>query len=92
MLGIRPKQLIQPEYHDYLDKYQDRVCMIHECAMYVDRYDITDIQIRTDAILLRQLQEEEKEQFLKQNNQIEYDIPPKYHIGRYQIKAEYQDE
>ena len=60
--------------------------------MYVDQNDLTEKQIRTDTLLLRQLQEEEREQFLKQNNQEVYDIPPKYHIGRCQIKTESKDK
>ena len=68
MIGIRPKQLIEPEYHDYPENEQDRIQMRHGHAMYVNQYDLIQKQIRADAILLRQLQEEEREQFLKQSS------------------------
>ena len=55
--------MVETEYHDYPDKNQDRIQMRHECAMYVDLCDVTEKQIRADAILLTQLQEEEREQF-----------------------------
>ena len=35
-VGIIPKQLIEAEYHVYLENYQDREQVIHEHAMYVD--------------------------------------------------------
>ena len=60
--------------------------------MYVNQFDLTEKQIRVDTILSKQLQGKEKEHILKQSNQIEYDIPPKYHIGWHQIKPECQDE
>ena len=53
MVGVEPKQLIEPEYHDYLNSNQDRVQTIHEHAMYDDRYDLTEKQLRVDTILLR---------------------------------------
>ena len=43
-------------------------------------------QIREDALLSRQLQDEERRQILKQNNQVEYDEPPEYQICSYQVK------
>ena len=50
--------------------------MALENAMHVNQYDLTEKQIRAGVILLRQLQEEEKEHFLKQEiDQKEYDIP-----------------
>ena len=42
MVGIRPKQLIEPEYHDYLENDQDREQTIHENIMYSDQYDLTE--------------------------------------------------
>ena len=49
-------------------------------------------QIRGDALLLRQLQDKEREQILKQNHQVEYDELPKYHIDMYQVKMESRDK
>ena len=80
--GIRPKQLVEPEYHGYPDNDKDRVQTIQECAMYIDQYNLTEKQIRADVILSRQLQEEEREQYLKLSSQVEYDMPPEYHIGK----------
>ena len=67
MVGIIPKQLVEPVYHVYSDNDQKRVHMVQKHAMYIDQYDITEKHIRGDVILLRQLQEEEREQFLKPN-------------------------
>ena len=66
--------------------------MIHGHAIYAEQNDLIKKQIRADALLLRKLRDEEKEQFLKQNNQVEYDIPPEFHIGRYHIKTEIKDK
>ena len=65
---------------------------IHEHAMYAEQNDFMEKQIRTDALLLRQLQYEEIEQYLKENNQVEYDVPPEYHICRYHVKTESKDK
>ena len=46
MVGIRPKQLIETEYHVYLENEQDREKMI--LAMYADQYDLTKKQIKAD--------------------------------------------
>ena len=39
MVSIGPKQLIEPEYHDYPENDQDRIQIRHEHAMYVNQYD-----------------------------------------------------
>ena len=49
-------------------------------------------QIRTNALLSRQLQEEERCQVLKQNYQIECDDPFNYHIDTCQVKLENNHE
>ena len=38
------------------------------------------------CLLSRQLQDKARERFLEQNILAEYDVPPKYYIGRYKIK------
>ena len=43
-------------------------------------------------MLTRQLQEEERDQALKQNKQVEYDVPSVHHIDRLQVKVESKDE
>ena len=92
MVGIRSKQLTEWENHNYLENDQYREQKVHGHDMYADQNDLTRKQIWGDPLLLRQLQEEEREHFLKQNNQAEYDVLPKYHIGRYQIKTGSKDE
>ena len=41
MVGIRLKQLIEQEYHDYLENDQNREQTTHEHARYVNQYDLT---------------------------------------------------
>ena len=53
MVGVRPKQLTEPEYHDYLENDQYREQMIHEHIMHADQIYLTEKQIRADAILSR---------------------------------------
>ena len=92
MAGIILKQLIEPEYHDYLDNDHYREQMIYEHTMYAEQNDLIEKQIRADTLLSSWLQDEERKQFLKQNNQVECDVPPEYHIGRYHIKTERKDK
>ena len=75
MTNIQPKQLTEPEYHNYPenDHYIDQIICEHD--MYVKQNDLAEKQLRADALLSRQLQDEER----KQNNQAEYDEPPEYH-------------
>ena len=82
MIGIRPKQLIEPEYYNYPanDHYGEQIICEHD--MYVEQNDLIKKQIRAHALLSRQFQDEEREQHLKQNNKVEYDKPPEYHIDR----------
>ena len=90
--GIKPKMLIGPEYHDYpeYDHYGEQ--MIHEHAIYADENELIKKQIRADALLSRSLQQEERDQALKQNKQVEYDVPSVHHIDILQIKMESNDE
>ena len=39
MTGIRPKQLIEPEYHDYPENDHFGERMIHEHAIYTEQND-----------------------------------------------------
>ena len=65
---------------------------MHDYVTYTKQNDLIEKQIRADASLSRQLQEEEKGQVLKWNNHVEYDDPSKYHIDRFQAKLENNDE
>ena len=65
MVGSRPKQLIEPEYRDYLENDHYREWIVHEHAMYAEQNDLIEKQIRADNSLLRWLQDKEGEQYLK---------------------------
>ena len=49
---------------------------------------MTERQIRTDALLSGQLQEEERSHAIKCNYQIEHNGPFPYHVDRCQVKLE----
>ena len=51
MAGIRPKQLIEPEYYDYLENDNYSEWMIHDNAMYTEQNDLIKKQIRADVLL-----------------------------------------
>ena len=89
LTGIKPKQLIEPEYPEY---YHHREQMIHEHATYPEQNDLIKKQIRADALLSRQLQEEERDHTLKENKLIDYDVPSVHHIGRLWVKRESNDK
>ena len=40
VLHIRPKQLMEPEYHEYLKHDQYREQMMHEHTMHVEQNDL----------------------------------------------------
>ena len=61
--GLRPKQFI--DQHDYHEMEQGKVQVIFENDMYIDLYSTVERQTRTDAILSRQIYEEEWNQFEK---------------------------
>ena len=52
--------------------------MIQEEAMHSEQNNL--IKKKTSDLLSRQFQQEEREQVLKQNNQVEYDVPSVHHI------------
>ena len=58
LTGIRPKKLIRSDFHNYPedDKYPE--CIIKEHDIQTEQHDTIERQIRTDALLLRQLQKE----------------------------------
>ena len=89
--GIKPKQLIGPEYHDYPENDCYREQMIHEHAINPEQNNLIEKQISADALLSRQLQEEERNQALNQNKQLKYDVPSVHHIDRLQVKMESND-
>ena len=66
--------------------------MIHEHAIYPEPNESFEKQIRTDALLTRQLRGEERDQALKQSKQVEYDVPFMHHVERLQVKMESNEE
>ena len=67
LAGIKPKQLIRAEYHDYQEHDQCTEHMIQEHDIQTEQNDLIERHIRTDTLLSRQLQEEERGQVIKQN-------------------------
>ena len=59
LTGIKWKQLIGPECHDYSEYDQYTEYMTKEQDIHTEQNDLAEEQIRTDALLARQLQEEE---------------------------------
>ena len=59
-----------PDYHNYpkYDHYIEH--MIHKHAIYQEPNDLIKNQMRADALLSRQLQEEERETMLKKPSNI----------------------
>ena len=51
--GIQPRQSVEQDYQDYLDKDQGRVQMKYEDDMYVELYPTIEQKIRVDALLSR---------------------------------------
>ena len=93
MVGIRPKELIEPDYHDYLKNDHYREWMTHEHAMYVEQNDlILKKANKSKCLVIRAAPRWRQGTFLKPNNQVEYDVSSKYDIGRYQIKTESKDK
>ena len=88
LTGIRPQKVIKSDYHNYQEDEQYPECIIQEHDMQSEQDDTAERQIRTDTILSRKLQEEEKNQAIKSNCQTEYDDPLLYCIDRGQVKLE----
>ena len=88
LTGIRSKKLIKSDYCNYLqdDQYPKYIRQKHDTQ--TEQHDTIERQIRTDTLLSRQLQEEERNQAIKSNYQTEYDDPLPYHIDRGQVKLE----
>ena len=63
--------------YDYSEYDQYTECMTQEHDIGTEQSDLIDKQIRTDALLLRQLQQEERSHVLNQNYQVEHDDPSK---------------
>ena len=66
--GIRPKWRFDSQ--DYYDREQARIQVNHENDMCIDPYPTIEQQVQADAILFRQLHEEECAQFRRQMSQL----------------------
>ena len=66
--------------------------MIHDHAICPEQNDLIKKWIRADGLLSRQIYEKERDQALKQNKQVEYDVPSVHHIDISQVKIESNDE
>ena len=60
--------------------------------MQTEKHDMIERQIRTDALLSRQLQEEERNQAIKSNCQSEYHDPLLHYVNKGQVKLEDNDK
>ena len=85
VVGIRPKQIV--EQHDYHGKKQSKVQGAYDHNRYICSYSLIEQQIRADAMLLRQLYEDEKRQFEEPLKQVENKRSNEYHLNqmRHQI-------
>ena len=78
-VGIRPKQFV--EQHDYHIVEQGKVQDTHDNNRYIGLYSTTAQQIWADAMLSRQIYEEEQKQFEKQMKQVENKRSSDYHFN-----------
>ena len=62
--------------------------MMPEHVLCQEQNDLIEIQIRTDALLSRQLQEEERDQALQKHKQAKYDVTSMHQVNRFQVKGE----
>ena len=63
-VGLRSKQFI--DQHDYHKMEQGKVQVTQDNDMYINLYFPVEQQIKVDAILFRQIYEDERKQFEKQ--------------------------
>ena len=67
-IGIRPKQFV--DQHGYCIMKQGKAKGTYDHDRYIGPYSTNEQQIRTDAMLLGQIYEEEQKQFKEQIKQV----------------------
>ena len=87
LTGIWPKRWIMSDYN-YLEDDQYLKYIIQEHDIQTEQHGTIERQIRKNALLSSQLQEEERNQVITSNCQTEYDDPLPYLIDRGQVKLE----
>ena len=77
--------MTKSDYHNYSEDNQYPKYIIQGYDIQIEYHDVIERQIRTDKLLLQQVQEEERKQAVKGNCQIDYDDPLLYHKDRDQV-------